>query len=270
MVSSSGSRMREGALLFTLGLFGCTKQVPPPDPRVTPAVIPAPSPGSIVRGTATYRERIAMPSDAVFEATLEDVSRADAPAEVISRIRVPSPGNPPIAFEIRYDPARIVPGNRYAVRARVLVKEQLFFTTDQSYPVTPGGGTSPIQLMLKRPSASAGPSLENTYWKLTHLGAEEVHIPAGAREVYMQLKGGQMSGFSGCNSLGGKYEINADQLKLSQMASTMMYCEGPGMAIEKSLYAAVGRVAQYRIDGQFLELFDEAGTSLAKFEARKQ
>ena len=31
-------------------------------------------------GTATYRERIALPSAAVFEATLEEVSRADAPA----------------------------------------------------------------------------------------------------------------------------------------------------------------------------------------------
>ncbi|HKP28018.1 MAG TPA: YbaY family lipoprotein [Gemmatimonadales bacterium] len=263
-------RTRAGdALLVLMGLLACTKQTPPPDPRVTPAVIPPPAPGNTVQGTATYRERIAMPSDAVFEATLEDVTRADAPAEVISRIRVPSPGNPPIAFEIRYDPARIVPGNRYAVRARVLLQEQLFFTTDQSYPVTPGAGTSPLQLMLKRPGTSAGASLENTYWKLINLGAEEVHIPAGAREVYLQLKGGQMSGFSGCNSLSGKYEISADQLKLTQMASTMMYCEGPGMAIEKSLNAAVERVARYRIDGNFLELLDEAGTSLAKFESRK-
>jgi len=256
-------------LLSALILAACTKQTPPPDPRVTPAVMPAPAPGNTVRGTATYRERIAMPSDAVFEATLEDVSRADAPSEVISRIRVPSPGNPPIAFEIGYDPARIVQGNRYAVRARVLVRDELFFTTDQFYPVTPGAGTSPLQLLLKRSAAAAGASLENTYWKLTNLGAEEVHIPAGAREVYMLLKDGQMSGFSGCNSLSGKYEVKADHLTLTQMASTMMYCEGPGGAIEKSLYAAVGRVARYKIDGQFLELFGETGTSLAKFEARK-
>ena len=30
-----------------------------------------------VQGTATYRERMALPPDAVFEATLEDVSKAD-------------------------------------------------------------------------------------------------------------------------------------------------------------------------------------------------
>ena len=34
----------------------------------------------VIEGTATYRERMALPPGAVFEATLEDVSRADAPA----------------------------------------------------------------------------------------------------------------------------------------------------------------------------------------------
>ncbi len=47
-------------------------------------------------GTATYRERIALPPDAVFEATLEDVSKADARAVVIGRVRIEAPGNPPI------------------------------------------------------------------------------------------------------------------------------------------------------------------------------
>jgi hypothetical protein len=37
----------------------------------------------IVNGIAAYRERMTLPSTAVFEATLEDVSKADIPAEVI-------------------------------------------------------------------------------------------------------------------------------------------------------------------------------------------
>ena len=65
----------------------------------------APPSEARLTGTATYRERIALPADAVFEATLEDVTRADAPAEVIGRTRMDSPGNPPFKFEIAYDPA---------------------------------------------------------------------------------------------------------------------------------------------------------------------
>jgi type III secretion system (T3SS) chaperone YscW len=62
-----------------------------------------------VKGTATYRERMALPRDAVFEATLEDVSKAYAPAEVIGQSRVERPGNPPIRFEITYDPSAMWP-----------------------------------------------------------------------------------------------------------------------------------------------------------------
>jgi putative lipoprotein len=222
----------------------------------------------VVRGTATYRERIAMPADAVFEVTLVDISRADAPASVVSRIRIASPGNPPIPFEVFYDPARIDPGRRYAVRARVLVHERPLFLTDQSYPVTLGAGARTVEVLLKLASGGPDLALEHTSWKLTNLGGQPIHIPAGAREVYLKLEDGQMSGFSGCNSLGGKYVVNADQLALTHIASTMMYCEGPGMQIEKSLHAIMGRVSRYRIDGQVLEFLDPAGTVVARFEGR--
>ena len=102
-----------------------------------------------VTGTATCRERIALPPDAVFEAALEDVSKAEAPAEVIGRARVERPGNPPIRFEIAYDPARIDASRRYAVRARIVVGAELFFITDQSYPVlTVGQGKATLLLKI--------------------------------------------------------------------------------------------------------------------------
>jgi putative lipoprotein len=87
-----------------------------------------------VKGAATYRERMALPPNAVFEATLEDVSKADAKAEVIGQARIERPGNPPIRFEITYDPSRIVSNHRYAVRARILVGDKLFFTTEPALP----------------------------------------------------------------------------------------------------------------------------------------
>jgi len=83
-----------------------------------------------VKGTATYREGMAVPPNAVFEATLEDVSRADPPPEVIAGARIEHPANPLIPFEINYDPSRINPSSRYAVRARILVDEQLRFMPD--------------------------------------------------------------------------------------------------------------------------------------------
>jgi putative lipoprotein len=78
-----------------------------------------------IQATATYRERMALPKGAVFEATLEDVSRADAPAEMIARQRIASPGNPPIKFTISYEPAKIIFNHSHVVRARILLDEKL-------------------------------------------------------------------------------------------------------------------------------------------------
>ena len=105
---------------------------------------------AVVSGTALYRERMALPPSAVFEATLEDVSRADAPAQVISQTRKQSPGNPPFAFEIPYNPAEIDPSHPYSVRARITANHELLFTTTQSYPVLTDGNHNPVTLLLER------------------------------------------------------------------------------------------------------------------------
>lgn len=109
---------------------------------------------STITGTATYRERIALPPAAVFEATLEDISRADAPATVLGRTRIESPGNPPIRFGIDFDPAAIEARHRYAVRARITLDGKLMFTTDTVKPVLGPEQVTQLELLLVRVGAA--------------------------------------------------------------------------------------------------------------------
>lgn len=104
-------------------------------------------------GSASYRERIALPPGAVFEATLEDVSRADAPATVLGRAKLDPAGAPPFRFTIDYDEAAVVAGHRYVLRATVRHEGKLLFTTDRSYPVLDGKGSAAPQLLLRQVSA---------------------------------------------------------------------------------------------------------------------
>lgn len=110
-----------------------------------------------LEGTAAYRERIALPPDAVFEAVLQDISRADAPAKVLGRANIEPAGQPPFRFEIAYDDAAVQPGRRYAVRATVRRQGRLLFTTDRAYPVL-GGGDAPLRLLLVSAGAGRRPS----------------------------------------------------------------------------------------------------------------
>lgn len=103
----------------------------------------------IVGGTATYRERIALPPDATFEAVLEDVSLVDVPAIEIARTSITGASGPPFRFSISYDRARIDPQHSYSIRARILVDGRLLFTTDTSYPVLTRGAGSTVDMAMR-------------------------------------------------------------------------------------------------------------------------
>ena len=95
-----------------------------------------------ITGSATYRERIAMPPGVTLEVRLEDVSLMDAPAKIISEVTMNEAGNPPYDIIIPYNPGAIEDGRRYAVRASLRMGERLLFTTDTHTPVlTDGAGT---------------------------------------------------------------------------------------------------------------------------------
>jgi uncharacterized lipoprotein YbaY/heat shock protein HslJ/uncharacterized lipoprotein NlpE involved in copper resistance len=117
-------------------------------PAAPPGDVKSPQASAAVRGTASYRERIALPPGAVFEATLEDISRADAAAIELGRVVIENPRTP-VRFEVAYDPARIAPERTYSVRARILVDGRLWFTSDQIHPVLTRGAGDSVEIVLK-------------------------------------------------------------------------------------------------------------------------
>lgn len=107
-----------------------------------------------IEGTATYRERIALPPNAIFEAALEDVTRT---TQVIGQARIDQPGSPPFHFTIEYDPTQIRPDHLYSVQARITVNGSSLFTTDQRYQVlTQGHGSVIGMMMMRRAEGGAG------------------------------------------------------------------------------------------------------------------
>ncbi|MFM7266401.1 MAG: META domain-containing protein [Cyanobium sp.] len=108
----------------------------------------APALAGSLSGTASYRERIALPPDAVFEAVLIDAAIADAPARELGRARLQPAGQPPFRFTIPYRDADLSPRGRYSVRATVRSGDRLLFTTDTFTPVLSGGPSQPLTLQL--------------------------------------------------------------------------------------------------------------------------
>jgi putative lipoprotein len=230
----------------------------------------APAGGATLEGTATYRERMALPPGAVFEAQLEDVSRADAPAEVIAKTSLPSPGNPPIRFSIGYDPARIQDRHSYVVRARILVDGKSFFTTTESHPVLTRGKPDSVSMMLRRAEARSAATLENTYWKATAIGDRPARVAENIPEPHLLLHpaDSRASGSSGCNGFSGSYQLSGDSLRFGKLVSTLRACVDPELnSQERAFLDALGATRTWRVTGDTLVLSAPTGP-LARFTAQ--
>lgn len=107
-----------------------------------------------IAGSAFYRERIALPPNARFEAVIVDTSRADAAAPVFAKTVIDGPIQPPIRFEIPYDAKAVNPAARYSLRATISVDGKLSFTTDTVTPVINQGAPS-VELLLRRAGGRA-------------------------------------------------------------------------------------------------------------------
>ena len=130
---------------------------PAPDPA-TPETAGSPGLSGALSGTVSYLQRIALPPDAVVEVSLQDVSKADAPAEVISTQTIETQGaQVPIPYTLEYDPSQIVERNSYAVRATITEGGKLTWTSTKRYPVlTRGAPTDNVEIIVEQvPQVSA-------------------------------------------------------------------------------------------------------------------
>lgn len=132
---------------FLLALIAC---LPAACQQQGPGVGKALPLDAFISGTITYRERIALSPQAVVEISLQDVSRADAPAKIIANRRITNPGQVPIHFEIRYRPEDIDERMTYAIQARILEGGRLMFINDTHTPVLTRGADNRVEMMLVR------------------------------------------------------------------------------------------------------------------------
>jgi len=133
------------AVLYLLIASACTER-----PPAAQSEEPATAPMGTLRGTVSYRERIALSNRAVLELTLEDVSRQDEAAPIIAAKSMPDPGQVPIRFELDFPSAAIDPRLAYALRARISDGGRLLFTTDTVVPVLTRGAGREVHPVLVR------------------------------------------------------------------------------------------------------------------------
>jgi heat shock protein HslJ len=111
-------------------------------------------------------------------------------------------------------------------------------------------------------------TLVGTPWVLISLGDKAVSTADTAKPATLMLQESpeRFVGSAGCNSMGGSYTLDGATLKIGPVTTTRLAC-ARGLETEKAYLAALDRARGWRIVGRRLELLDESGQVIARFQA---
>jgi len=113
-------------------------------------------------------------------------------------------------------------------------------------------------------------SITGTFWNLVEINGQPVPPPSNvpsAAHIRLQEQGYRLTGFGGCNTLAGNYELNEKTLRLrfTDVATTLKACDR--MELEEELMKVLSMTDSYAINGRILSLHKARMAPLARFEA---
>jgi putative lipoprotein len=86
-------------------------------------------------GKVHYLERIALAPNSTLYVSLQDVSLADSPAKTLAAQVIPHAERMGLNFNLQYNAADVVPGQTYAISAKIETAGELVFTSTDHHPV---------------------------------------------------------------------------------------------------------------------------------------
>jgi putative lipoprotein len=227
-------------------------------------------------GQVTYRERIALPQQAVLRLQLIDQTQPSAAPRLDVEGAIGN-GQVPLSFALTFEDSLIVAGHTYALIATISAGGGMLFRNFEPYVVDPLKPAAPVVIVTsfvgriedhatsREPSVAGEPDILESTWKATSIGGQ----PAVPRSTASLQIGADMraGGKGGCNSWYAQAEIDGDSIRLGAITSTPGSCQGDDArnAEETAYYAALVAAVSWRIEANQLTLYDAAGRVVLTF-----
>ncbi len=112
-------------------------------------------------------------------------------------------------------------------------------------------------------------TLTGNAWILVSYGsvdAPTLAVPNSEARLSL-TQDGQVSGNTGCNSLGGTYTLDGEKITFSELAMTMMACDGPVGEQELEVLNGLNHAERYVIEDNLLKIFYEGGARVLIYAA---
>ena len=216
-------------------------------------------------GSVTYRERLLLPQGAEITVSLVDLSAPDHPLAT-ARTTTTGPGRPPLAFTLGVEETLLKPGRTYGLVAEIATSDGAYwFRSPAPVGLDAADVTQPVELAVAFEGRKPDP--EESFARLFDAEFQVDTLPGTAlnlakRPTFRISSDLRVSGSSGCNNWFAQAELDGHALSLSPVAATRMACAPDLMAQEAALFAALGKVRNWRFNEVELTLGDEADTQV--------
>lgn len=220
------------------------------------------SQNAALTGTAAYRERMALPPDAVLVVRLSDVSRMDVAATVLASQSY-AMQSVPQAFTLAYDPALIDERFSYSVSAEIRIGDKVMFRTTQANPVLTRGAGTHVDLVLTRAADKAAATRLTGRWDVVEIAGAA--IDAERKPVMDFTETGRIGIKGACNTFVGSAKSEGGKLTFDkQMASTMMACDEAAEQLDRDMMAALETTERYLRSGNRMDFVDGTGVTVLR------
>ena len=217
--------------------------------------------------TVTYRERIALPPNAVLEVELLDTSRADATSVRLSLQRFRLTGVPR-TVEIAYDADLIDKRFTYTVAAKIISEGRVLFRSTTATPVLTRGAPNSAELVLEMmPRRTDGDEVDQSIHGITWAVYEIAGrlLVAEDPPTLTLDRGGQFGLYGGCNRFSGSLDAGNGSFRMPEnFAGTMMACPEERERLERDTLEALSAATGYVRNGPNLALTNEAGVPILR------
>ena len=120
---------------------------------IAPMLGDALPPATVVEGSVTYMQRMALPQGAELRIQLLDTGKT--PADIVAEQVVRSGWQVPIPFALRLPKDMSLDGRKLVVTARLVVRQQTLFELKAPRSVPTADLAKPLELTLEQPAAPA-------------------------------------------------------------------------------------------------------------------
>lgn len=221
-------------------------------------------------GLVTYRERLALPPNAMLTVILvrlpEQQRLAGATASLGNK------ANSPIQFTLNVRSSVLASGGDYGLIAEISSAGSTIFRSMQPVPADPLAPTGNLIGLTFTPPPPHDPpepilppdamaqALREVLWTVTSIGGDPV-LPRTVLTFSIALDN-RAGGNGGCNNYFTEAELENAPLAFGPIAGTRMACDPAVMAQEARFFAALAATAGYELAGTALKLVDAAGVPL--------